>query len=240
MKLLKDKVFVRITNDSREGIFSKEITRNDGTKVRLFTNVGAMDMDDRRATLFIQTGIIEAVANNVEDVKVGDIAIIDYKLCNLDDRVVYKDDDGVVYWIEAKTTYHDEDLIAYANRRSPKDQIAYLKGDYDTVSMLLGVLRDDKIYTREPFIFLEHESNVISKVSPGGILYSQTQTNYQRKVLSSSKESQSKYGIFPGNILHVHDYDVFVVQIGDKAFDCIHDVDCLNLVHSDNFLSLVP
>src|SRR6202000_1679378 len=134
MKLTKDKVFIRITKNSRDSIFSKEITRDDGSKVRLWTNVEAGEIDDRRATLFVQTGIVEAVAENISDILVGDIAIIDYKLCNLDDHIVYKDGDDVVYWLNAKTTYHHEDLIAYASRKGNRDQIAYLKGDYDNLS----------------------------------------------------------------------------------------------------------
>lgn len=227
MRLIKDKVFIRITKDSRDSIFSKEITRNDGSKVRLWTNVEAMDNDDRRFTLSVQTGIVEAVAENITDVKVGDAAIVDYKLCNMDDRIVYKDGGDVVYWLEAKTVYHDEDLIAYANRKSPKDQIAYLKGDYDEVSMLLGLVRDDKVYAREPYVFLEHLSNTVSKVSSTGILYSQTERNYLRKVLSSSEESKKNYNIFPGNIIQVCDVDVFTVMIGGRSFDCVCDADSL-------------
>jgi hypothetical protein len=240
MKLIKDKVFIRITKDSRDSIFSKEITRNDGSKVRLWTNVEAMDNDDRRFTLSVQTGIVEAIADNVYGVKVGDVAIVDYKLCNMDDRIVYKDGGDVVYWLEAKTVYHDEDLIAYANRKSPKDQIAYLKGDYDEVSMLLGLVRDDKVYAREPYVFLEHRSNTISKVSSTGILYSQTERNYLRKVLSSSEESQKNYNIFPGNTIQVCDVDVFTVMIGERSFDCVCDADVLLFENSNNSLSLVP
>lgn len=225
MKLIKDKVFIRITKDSRDSIFSKEITRDDGTKVRLWTNVEAMDNDDRRFTLSVQTGIVEAIADNVEGVAIGDIAIVDYKLCNMDDRIVYKEGGDVVYWLTAKTIYHDEDLIAYANRKSPRDQIAYLKGDYDEVSMLLGVIAGDVIFAREPYVFLEHESNEISKVSDAGILYSETQRNYLRKVLASSKESQQRYRVYPGDEILVLDFDIFCVTIEGKTFDCIHDAD---------------
>lgn len=231
MKLIKDKVFIRITKESRDSIFSKEITRDDGTKCRLWTNVEAMENDDRRATLFVQTGIVEAVADNVEGVSVGDIAIIDYKLCNMDDHIVYKDGDDVVYWLEAETTYHTEDLIVDANRRSARTQVAYFKGDYDSVSMLLGVLREGKIYAREPYVFLEHESNVIAKVSGAGILYSETQSHFQRRVLASSKESQENYGIFPGNTIFVHDFDIFLIQFEGKKFDCVCDADSMGIVY---------
>jgi hypothetical protein len=225
MRLTKNKVFIRITKESRDSIFSKEITRDDGSKVKLWTNVEAMDNDDRRATLFVQTGIVEAVADNLTDIKVGDTAIIDYKLCNMDDHVVYKDGEDIVYWLEAKTTYHEDDLIAYASRKGNRDQIAYLKGDYDTLSMLLGVVSHGRVYAREPYVFLEHQSNVISKVSPAGILYSETQSNYHRKVLASSPESHKNYGISPGNDVLVHDMDIFMVKLEDQQFDCICDVD---------------
>jgi|SRR5882762_3714636 len=233
MKLLKDKVFIRITNDTRDSIFTKDIIRDDGSKVRLFTNVGAQDLDDRKATLFVQEGIVEAIADNVQGIEVGDTAIIDYKLCNMDERIVYKDDDGSVYWLEAVTVYHTEDLIAYANQNSPRDQLAYCKGDYDTLSMLLGVVRDGKVYSREPYVFLEQRPNVIARVSDAGILYNETESNYTRKVLTSSKESQDKFGIFPGNEIHVHDYDIFSIQAGGLKIDCICSDDVLLYVNSD-------
>lgn len=227
MKLLHDKVFIRITKESRDGIFSKEITKDDGSRVRLFTNVEAGDIDDRRSTLFVQTGIVEAVADNVKGIEVGDIAILDYKLCNMDDHIVFKDENGIVYWLEARTIYHTEDLIAYANQNSPRDQVAYLRGDYDTLSMLLGVVRENKIYAREPFVFLEKESNVIVKVSASGILYSETMSTYDRKVLAIAPESQTKFGITAGDQIRVHDFDIFVVKIDGKEFECVCADDCL-------------
>lgn len=229
MKLIKDKVFIRITKDQKDSIFSKEIVRDDGIKVKLWTNVEAGDNDDRRATLFVQTGIVEAVAPNMAEIKVGDTAILDYRLCNMDDHIVYKDGEDIVYWLEARTTYHEDTLIAHASQKNPRDQIAYTKGDYENLSMLLGVFRGDKIYAREPFVFLEHESNNVSKVSPSGILYSETKNTYQRKVIASSPESQKNYGIHPGSAILVHDFDVFGVSFGGRQFDCICDGDSFAL-----------
>lgn len=242
MKVLGNRVFVRITKENRENIFSKEITRNDGSKVKLFLTVDAKEDEDRKSALFVQTGIIEGVGDgayndedgsfiDVGDIRIGDTAILDYQVCNLDRQLVSSDDNGDVYWISATTTYHTYDNIVYANRRNPKmpqrDQIAFKKGDYNELSMLLGIVRNDKLIARSPYVFLEHQTNIIGITTKQGIYYEEKHRVLNRRILAVSNESTSKFGMKEGETVLIDDADIFTVKFGNRTVDCIHDNDVL-------------
>lgn len=238
MKVLGNRVFVRITKENRDSIFGKEITREDGSKVRLFLTVDAKEDEDRKAQLFVQTGIIEGVGTGayhnedgsfipVGDVQVGDTAIINYTVCNSNDQIISKDDNGELYHVLATTTYHTKTKVIEADRKNKRDQIAYMKGDYEELSPLLGVLRGDKLIARAPYVFLEHQSNVIKVISKQGLHYQEKHKILKRRILSISKESSEKFYIDESDVIICDDFDLFSVKIGDRTIDCIQDRDVM-------------
>lgn len=228
MKLLGDKILVRITKENRESIFSKEITRDDGTKVKLFINTPAQDdMDERKSRLFVQTGIVEAISDEVKGVKVGDIALLDYQLCNSVANFFSKDDNGEVFWLNATTTYHESDFVAYQTRRSKRDQIVHSRGDINELSMLLGIIRGDKLIAREPYCFFIHLPITRIITSETGIEYQEKDTILRRKVLAISEESSKKFNINIDDNVLVDDRDIFMVEYDGKKIDCIQAEDIL-------------
>ena len=239
MKLIGDKVLIRITKQNRNSIFEKEIKCDDGRTVKLFVNVPAADAADaRRSALFVQTGVIEEVSRNVENVEKGDIAIIDYTLCNADEKLFYNDENGDVYWCNATTTYHKDDHVIYANRKNPRDIKVWSRGDYDEVSPLIGVIRNDKLIARDPFIFLEHLPTIEEKETATGLIlpfakYNRYDTgnkdknSLDRKVLACSKKATQNYGIEQGDIIRVNDSDVFNIKYGNSQIDCVNDRDII-------------
>lgn len=239
MRLLADKVFLRITNDNRESIYSKEITRNDGSKTRLFINVSADPMDERHNSLFVSTAIVEAVADSVKHIKVGDTALIDYTLCNDPSKLVYKDEKGEVYWTNANTTYHKEALIANQTQRSRRDQIVYSAGDIENISSIIGIIRDGILTANDPYVFLEHHSTVKSIITLGGIYMDKKETIFDRRVLAISENSAERTGISTGDIVKVNDPDIFLVKYDKYKVDCINDTDCLCLQKTNNELRAV-
>jgi hypothetical protein len=226
MKLFGDKIFVRFTNESMESIYlGKEITRNDGSKVRLFINVPAKDDDDRKAALTIQTAVVEAVSDEIKDIQVGDIAIVNYDLFNAKEKIVYETSEGITFCINATTTYHTDTLIAYANRQSKRDQIVYQKGDFDEVSFLLGIIRGDKLIARSPFVFIDHASNEVEKETRSGIIYKEKQKTLVRRVLAVSDTTSEKYSTNHSDKILVFDCDIFEIKLFDKSIDCVYDLD---------------
>ena len=225
MRPIKGKIIVKIVKEQWDELFKKKIKRDDGTTVELFINVEAAESDDRRYTLNIQSGEIISVADDVSDVFPGDIALLDYSVSSAnEENLIEKNDEYELRCINAITTFHEKDEIAYANRRSPKpkDQLIARKGDYNQISPLLGIIRKERIIARFPYIFLHHESNLIHKVSASGLLYEETEYVYERKVLASGDEN-----ILPGDTLVLRDHDVFPVKISDKHFEAIFAQDIL-------------
>ncbi len=223
MKPINGKVLIKITKQQWETLFVKRIKRDDGTYSQLFINVEAGETDDRRYTLNIQMAEVFAVPDDIDDIRVGDIALIDHLTSNdNENNLLEKNDQYEIRCISTITSIYQEDEVVYANRRSPKpkDQVIARRGDYNEISPLLGIIRGEEIIARFPYVFLHHESNVISKVSASGILYEETEHAYERKILSSGDEFYED-----DETVILRDIDVFPVKIEDRKFDCVFSKD---------------
>lgn len=237
------KVMVRIKKEDRESLFSKWIVKDDGQKVQLFITVDAEDKsDERRSSLFVSMGVIEGMGSEVTGIEIGDTALLDYLTDNSDDNIVQFDKNGdKLIIIDAITTFHDKDEWTYANRekvydqkknqwfpKNNRDRLVYKKGDMDEVSPLLGVISGDKLMSRQPYAFIEHLSNEISKVSSAGLLYTEKQQVFRRKLLSADSESIKKYNLNLDEEVLVKDEDVFDVKLENgQTVQCIMDSDIL-------------
>lgn len=233
MRLLHNKIFVRITKENRESIYTKKITRHDGTVVNLWKTIPVKDdVDERSSSLMVQTGIVEEASESIGWIKKGDIAILNYDLCNSKINFMYEDGEDTIYFIDVKTTYHEEDQIAYQNRRTRRDQIIFSRGDYDELSPLLGIVRGDELIANDPYVFFVNESNKVTKVSQAGIMFTETQKIFDREVLAVSGRSTKMYGVKKGDIIKVEDKDMFNIKISDDRFiDAINDMDILAVVN---------
>lgn len=229
MKVIGQKIFVRITKENRENIFSKEIVRHDGSKTKLFLTVDAKDEEDRKSELFIQTGIVEAVGDTVEGINVGDTAILDYQVCNLKSQLVKEDEDGQVFWINPTTTYYDHTQVIYKNRshEMSRDTIVYNKGDYDDISMLLGIIRNEELIPLSPYVFLTHETPIVMVVTKSGILSEERHRLLYRNIIAVSEESTDNFTVKNGDTVLVDDADIFSVKVDGKKVDCLFDRDIM-------------
>lgn len=228
MKLLGDKIIVKFSNESIESIYlGKEITRDDGSKVRLFIATPTGDEMDRKATLTVHTANVTHVSEGVNDVLVGDIAIVNYDLFNSKNNMIENKDDGVSFWLNATTTFHDSTHIAYANKNSKRDQIVFQNGDLDEVSFLLGIIRKDKLIARRPIVFIDHTSNEIERVTGSGLIYTEKLKTFSRRILAVSEHTSRKKGIKEGDKILVADYDIFEIKLFDKSVDCIYESDVI-------------
>jgi|ERR1700733_12567022 len=229
MQVLGNKIFVRITKENKEGIFSKEITRNDGSKVKLFLTVDAKDDEDRKSELFVQTGIVELVGSEVEGINVGDIALLDYQVCNLRHQLVKEDEHGQVFWINPKTTYYDHTKIAYKDRKHPmsRDTVVYYEGDYDEISMLLGVVRNEELIPIAPYVFLTHETPIVMVITKNGLLIEERHRLLYRNVISISQESTDNFSVKREDTVLVDDADIFPVKFNGMKVDCLFDRDII-------------
>lgn len=234
MKLLGDKIIVSFTNESIESIYQgKEITRDDGSKVRLFIATPANDDDDRKSALTVNTAFVTHVSEEVKDIQVGDLAIVNYDLFNSKNNIVEdRGGEGISYWLNSSTRYHDTTLTAYANRKSKRDQIVFEPGDIDEMSFLLGIIRGDKLIARSPIVFIDHTSNELEKVTGSGLIYTEKLKTFTRRVLAISDQTGKNKNISEGDQVLVADYDVFEIKIDyyGKTIDAIYEQDIIGKI----------
>ena len=222
-----DFCIVKIKKEDRDGLFSKWITRDDGSRVELFVNVPAESDDERASKFFVQTGTVVKAGSNVTSVCENDIGVVDYNVDNDENVVVGYDGDDKIVVVFSVTTRHLEDDIVYANRRTPRDVKVSVKGDYDIVSQLLGVVRGEKLISIDPFVFIDHRSSIIQMKTKSGILYEEKQKSIQREVLSVSDNSKERFNISQGKNILVMENDVFDVVVHNKKISCVNDCDVL-------------
>lgn len=219
---------MRFSKESIENIYlGKEITREDGSKVRLFLSVPANDEDDKKAQQTVQVAVVDKIGEEVRGVEVNDLVIVNYNLLNLKDNFVSKDDSGIMCWLDADTIYHKDTRIAYANRKSHRDQIAWQKGDVEELGMLIAIIRKDKIYARAPYVLFEHTDPEIHKETKSGIIYKEQRQYLERRILAIS---ENEHELKNGSKIIVYETDIFEIQLNDKSMDCCLEFDiCLKV-----------
>lgn len=212
------RVLIKCTKQSFEEIFYKWITRDDGTKVQLFSSVESQEGFDNRFTQNVSAGMIVAVGMAVENIFNSDIAILDYLVYNDNDALIgFVNGDRMVS-LPAKTTYHDTDAPPSINMRK-----AYIKGDYDEVSKILGVIRNDKLLSFSPYVFLEHKENKIMKVNAFGLINEEVEYIAIREVLSAPESS----GYKDGDKIFLKEEDLFFRNISGKMISVCFEKDIL-------------
>lgn len=158
-----NRLLIRITKQQIEDLISKVITRDDGTKAKLFFEPMRFDEGfERRFQQNVSVGEVIGVGADVMGIQVGDTAILDYLVSNItEDTIGYLNGDQLISIIAA-TTYHENDAIVVNGRR------AWVKGDFDYISRIYGIVREDKLIPFDPYIFLEYKSDVMKILNPRG------------------------------------------------------------------------
>lgn len=175
-----NRVLIKITKKQIEDIISKEIIREDGTKTRLFFEpIHSSEGYERRFQQSVSIGEIIGVGSDVDGIDVGDTAILDYLVSNLtDDCVGYVNGDQLISII-AYTTYH-QTSAPMINGRS-----AWVKGDYDHISRILGLVREDELVPFDPYVFMEYKPDYMKLLSARGEAMRENTLVVERTVMGS-------------------------------------------------------
>lgn len=212
----KDKIIIKISAEDREKLFYKNITLPDGSVTKLFVTVDEEEGIDRKSEIYVQSGEIISVGENVRIFKPGDTAILDYLLDNDPNCVLGWEGQDKYVSVTAHTTYYKEDVHVFGNRKIPnsRDTKVAKKGQPWEVSMILGVLRGNDIIANDPYVFLEYRKQGTGKTKSG--IHYKDETPYAiTTVLSVSKISTETFGIIKGKPVYVKHSDVFDVKLAD-------------------------
>lgn len=193
-----NKVLIKISKEQLENICSKIITRDDGTKARLFSEPEYEEGFDRRYQQNVSAGTVVAVGSNVKSVRPSDVVILDYLATNNIDILIGAVKGDKLICVNVDTTYHQNSAPPLLNGRR-----AWVKGDYDYLSPIYGVIRNGKMIAFDPYIFLVYRTNKIVKVLANGQVLETKEDLSEREVLSAP----------PGNAFR--DGDVILVKEAD-------------------------
>lgn len=213
-----DKILVKITRESWDNLFFKWIVRDDGGKCQLFTAMEESEGFDKRYTQNVSVGVVVAVGENIKTVYPSDLVIIDYLASNDEDVLVGFVGGDRLISIRVITTYHTYDAKPFLDGRR-----AFVKGDFDEVSAVLGVVRKDKIISFDPYIFLVNQSNIIIKTLPSGHTLEEEEKIVTREILSAPPES----GFKDGDQVIVKEPDIFFRTIASKEIAVLFRIDVL-------------
>lgn len=212
------RVLIKVTQDEWNDMFSIWITRNDGSRVQLFTDVEEEQGYDRRFRQNVSVGTVLAAGSQVSGVMKGDVAIIDYMVTGGDDNVIGVHMNNRLVSILAHSTYHDKDSAPMLDGRK-----TWKKGDFDHVSTLLGVVRMGKIKAFSPYVFLKYENPYKMEVGSSGILHITQDGICEREVLSAHPDS----GFVDGDKVLVRESDLFSRFIDKKEISVVFENDIL-------------
>lgn len=219
LKIHPNRILIKITADQLGDMFSIWIRRDDGKKVQLFTDVEAQEGFEKRFQQNVSVGTIVAVGSNVKGMLKGDIAIIDYLVTGDDSCLIGFQNGHKMVAIIAKTTYHTKSSPPYQDGRR-----AWVVGDFDTLSPLLGYIRMGKITACNPYVFLKHESASKMKVSESGeIQEAITEILCVREVIAAHPDS----GYKDGDKVILKETDLFSRVVDDKEISVIYEKDIL-------------
>ena len=202
------KVLVKTTQKDYEELFFKWIKRDDGTQVQLFTTMKEDEGFDARYKQNVSVGRIVAVGDKVKNIFPSDLAILDYMVSNDNDSFVGTVDGDRMVSLLAETTYHTEDALPSATLRK-----AYVKGDYDELSKILGVIRNDKLISFSPYIFLTKEESKIVKLNTFALPNINTEGEIVERIVLSAFEGS---GYKNGDRIAIKEEDLFFRTISGK------------------------
>lgn len=228
LKAPRHRVILRVNESDRRALYQKNIRRADGSEVTLYINVPPDANEDRRSQIFVNVATVMAVGEGVENIEVGDTAIIDYLIDNDPSFTLGFDGNDKYISVRALTTYFEKDQWNYADRRNPKstDRRTYKAGQPKHITDVLAVLRDGVIHAVAPYVFLEHRT-LGKKKTASGIEYSDYTPVDKTFVLSISKTSSEKYGVNAGDEICIKHYDIFDVKFNNLTFSVMNDEDFL-------------
>jgi hypothetical protein len=213
-----EKVLIKITRKQFSDLFSKWVVREDGSKCQLFLDIEADEGYDKKFTQNVSVGTVVAVGENVKGIYPGDMAIIDYLVSTSSDALIGFVNSDMLVAVNAKTKYHTEDALPNIDGRK-----AFVKGDYDDLSPIMGVVREGKAIAMSPYVFLVHKTNKIVKVLGNGKIVEIPETISTREIISADPSS----GYKDGDTIILKEIDLFERFIDNKTISVSYEADIL-------------
>ncbi len=208
----------------------KEITTEQGKKVRLIKTIDCAPDMDRKSALFVREGEVIKVGRYVDNIQEGDTAILDYKVDNDENLTIgWVGEDKIVAPV-ALTEYVEKTEVYSANRQTKKDTIISKEGEINAISDILCVIRNGEFFAQDPYVIMKFQPATEKKETLSGIVYDEHYKYVDLEVLAVSDYSRRKYGIVKGCTAKVLETDTFRVDTSKAIILVCNDSDIKMIV----------
>jgi len=211
-----NRVFVKILQQHKDAIFSKMNVRNDGSISELFTEIELESNFEASFAQNVHIGEVLNVGGAVKNIKVGDIAIIDYLVDNADEIIIGYEDGNKIVSVIGITEYYD-----HSQESSNERRLLYADGDYKEISQIYGVVSNGNLVAIDPFIFVETKDAIQTMITESGIEYEEEFKISKRKVIASYEGAFADVN----NVLVLKEWDIFDRTINGKKVSIIFNED---------------
>lgn len=217
------RVLVRMSEKERELLTHKEITTASGEKIKLCTRWIDPEDDEARYELALKVGTVIGVSPGVTEIQEGDIALLDYVVDSDISFEVCRDGGDKIVSVPCRTTIHQDSkyVTTYDKKFLEKNVAVYKKGDIDQLSLILGVIREDRLIPNDHYVFCEFRasrSEEMIKLESGLYAYKvYDDTFLSRKVLFCGDAAEC----CPGEIILATINSNVEITIMDRKFDVI-------------------
>lgn len=225
-----ESIIVKISKESRDNVFKRKFKNENGEDCFLFIPAPTDEADERHPQFFVTCGQVVLVGEKVKSIQAGDTCILDYSVDNNENIIIgYEGEDKLIV-VNAVTTRHTDYEVVHTERRT---QIVSSPGDYKETSSVLGVIRGEELISIDPFVFINHESTVVSQQTASGIHYTEDKKIVERTILAISKESEDLMKVRQGEKILVDDFDLFDLHLDGRTICCINDIDIIGKSRED-------
>lgn len=238
---MPNNVIIYISELDRRKLFEKPIVTIHGEQLWLTTGIKADENMENSYSQSVTVGTVVAVGSNVKGIQRNDYALLDYQVDLSNDFFLHSDGLGKYVSILANTSYEKEDLVIDSNRRTPHPTIVHKAGEFKSISMLIAVVRDDKVIANRPYVISEHEKPSSKFEQRGGLIFTteEKRTAVKRKIIAvSERDREDDAPLKPGDNVYIEDDAIFDREINGKVYDIFFETDVLAI--ENDLLSSTP
>lgn len=220
-------ILVRVSESERDKLYNKRLKTADGRILSILQDIQQDADTDAHFSQDVNAAEVVGIGEGVDGISIGDTVIIDYLVDTTDEYTAWEEWEGKYCLLDTRTVFYENDKIVPATRNTRVDTYVYKKGEMDSFSPVIAVIRGNTVTPRYPYIFTEHRDAAKDEVS-NGIKYTEFEKHIiRRKLLFAHSQSQLPIG---KEMLLESDF-IFFRRIGEIVFDICFESDVVGYIN---------
>lgn len=220
-------ILIKVSESERDKLYNKRLKTADGRILSILQDVEHAADTDEFFSQDVNAAEVIAVGEGVDFIKVGDTVIIDYLVDTTPDFTAWEEWTGKFCVLDTRTIYYDHDKMVPASRHTKVDAFVYRKGEMDSYSFVIAVIRGNTVIPNAGYIFTEHKDSSKDAFS-NGIEYAEHEKHIiKRKLLFGHPDCKLPIG---KEVILESDF-IFFRKIGETVFDICFESDVVGYVN---------